>query len=140
MDRGFRRPTAPVHERELTITYHDSCHLCHGQGIRQQPREILQSIPGVVFRELPQSDVCCGSAGIYNLLQPEESDRVLTRKVEHLRSTGCATVATANPGCHLQLERGLAATGIEMFVDQPVVLLAQAYANETGAENVSGPA
>ncbi len=125
-DTGFRRPdTAP--SPGGVLTYHESCHLCHGQGIRAAPREILRSLPGWELRELPGADVCCGSAGIYNILQPEESDRILERKIEAIRRLGPACVATSNPGCHLQIQRGLDSAGLDVTVTQPVTLLARAY-------------
>jgi glycolate oxidase iron-sulfur subunit len=80
------------------------------------------------LKELPESNWCCGSAGIYNITQPEQSGKLLDRKVAHIQSTGCSSVATSNPGCHMQIARGLART--DTTVTQPVVLLAKAYARE----------
>lgn len=120
---GFEKPMAALPQR--SVTYHESCHLCHGQGISSAPREILKSIPGVELAELPEAAACCGSAGIYNLLQPEESRRQLDRKLAHIASTGASAVALANPGCHLQLLCG------PLPVTQPVLLLAEAYRAET---------
>ncbi len=120
---GYHKPDATsLSPRQ--VTYHESCHLCHGQGISSAPREILRAIPGLDLIELPESSACCGSAGIYNLLQPEESRRQLDRKLAHIRHTGAPLVATSNPGCHLQLARGLAGAAA---VTQPVMLLAEAY-------------
>ncbi len=127
---GFRAPRAPASPQ--TITYHESCHLCHGQKVSAQPRAILQSIPGIELRECAESTWCCGSAGIYNITQPETSARLQERKLGHLAATGAATVATANPGCHLQIVNGLHAHGDHTTtVEHPVVLLARAYAAET---------
>jgi glycolate oxidase iron-sulfur subunit len=106
------------------VTYHESCHLCHGQKICTQPRQVLQAIPGLKLTELPESSWCCGSAGIYNITQPEQSAKLLQRKIGHVRATGVKVVATANPGCHLQIAAGL---GGEGEVTQPVTLLARAY-------------
>lgn len=115
----------PEHEAGLAeVTYHESCHLCHGQKICSQPRQVLQAIPGLKLTELPESNWCCGSAGIYNITQPEQSAKLLERKLGHVRATGVKVVATANPGCHLQLAAGLGAEG---EVTQPVTLLARAY-------------
>ena len=90
-----------------TVTYHESCHLCHGQKVSKQPREILKSIPGLVLRESAEATWCCGSAGIYNITQPDTSRWLQDRKLGHLRATGAEFIATANPGCHLQIENGL---------------------------------
>jgi len=119
---GIRRPDHDVGITE--VTYHESCHLCHGQKVTSQPRQILQSIPGLKLKELPESNWCCGSAGIYNITQPEQSAKLLKRKVAHIESTGVTVVATSNPGCHLQLASGLQG---KVKVTQPVTLLAQAY-------------
>lgn len=126
VEQGFVEPANPD-PVEVYVTYHESCHLCHGQGIRSQPREILRSIPGLNFRELPGSDSCCGSAGIYNVLQPEESARILDRKVEAIAGTKVDCVATSNPGCHLQIQNGLDNAACDIDVVQPVTLLARAY-------------
>ncbi|HEY1082333.1 MAG TPA: (Fe-S)-binding protein, partial [Prosthecobacter sp.] len=108
---------------------HESCHLCHGQKVVSQPRQVLQAIPGLVVKELPESNWCCGSAGIYNITQPEQSAKLLKRKVENIGKTGVTVVATSNPGCHLQLANGL---GNPVRVTQPVTLLAKAYRAEEG--------
>ncbi|WP_221031982.1 (Fe-S)-binding protein [Actomonas aquatica] len=126
---SFRAPTAPADAQ--TVTYHESCHLCHGQKVSAQPRAILQAIPGVELRECAESTWCCGSAGIYNITQPETSARLQERKLGHLAATGAGTVATANPGCHLQIANGLSAGGdTTTTVEHPIVLLARAYAAE----------
>lgn len=127
----FRKPVsfAPA----STVTYHESCHLCHGQKVSAQPRAILRALPGVELRECSEANWCCGSAGIYNITQPETAGRLQTRKIGHLIATGAETVATANPGCHLQIENGLrAVSGAEdsCHVVHPVVLLADAYRSE----------
>ncbi len=130
---GFRRPTADAGLAE--VTYHESCHLTHGQKILSQPRQILASIPGLTLKELPESNWCCGSAGIYNITQPEQSQKLLTRKIGHITATKSPAVATSNPGCHLQLANGLkACTGHACNeVTQPVSLLARAYRREKSA-------
>jgi len=124
---GFRKPEAGCGVD--TVTYHESCHLCHGQKVVNQPRALLKSIPGLTLTELPESNWCCGSAGIYNITQPEQSAKLLERKVGHIAKTNATVVATSNPGCHLQLRNGLAPT---YTVTQPVTLLAQAYRAEQG--------
>jgi glycolate oxidase iron-sulfur subunit len=122
---GIRRPEHGAGVTE--VTYHESCHLCHGQKVTSQPRQVLQAIPGLVLKELPESNWCCGSAGIYNITQPEQSAKLLKRKVANIESTLATVVATSNPGCHLQLASGLQG---RVGVTQPVTLLARAYRNE----------
>ncbi|AHF93154.1 hypothetical protein OPIT5_25985 [Opitutaceae bacterium TAV5] len=111
-------------------TYHESCHLCHGQKVTKQPRDLLRAIPGLELVELPESNWCCGSAGIYNITQPEMSAKLLDRKLDHIAETGATLVTTANPGCHIQLENGLRARGRTTPVRHPISLLAEAYRRE----------
>jgi len=111
----------------LRVTYHESCHLAHGQRITEQPRQLLRAIPGLTLVELPESNWCCGSAGIYNLTQPEMASQLLARKLRHIEATGAFVVATANPGCHLQLVNGAKARGLPLRVVHPMTLLAEAY-------------
>ena len=115
---------------ETVITYHESCHLCHGQKITAQPRALLRAIPGVKLVELPESNWCCGSAGIYNLTQPEMANQLLERKMKHIRSTGAEVIATGNPGCLLQIVNGAKAEGLNLRTAHPVTLLAEAYRRE----------
>jgi glycolate oxidase iron-sulfur subunit len=110
-----------------TVTYHESCHLCHGQKITTQPRQLLRAIPNLKLIELPESSWCCGSAGIYNLIQPEMANDLLERKLEHIKSTGAEVVATGNPGCLLQIINGADREGLKWRVVHPVTLLAEAY-------------
>jgi len=100
-----------------TVTYQDSCHLAHGQKIRKQPRDIIRAIPGVTYREMAQADQCCGSAGIYNLVQPDMARRVLTEKMAHVAETGAQVVVTANPGCYLQMRQGVRLSGLDAKVE-----------------------
>jgi glycolate oxidase iron-sulfur subunit len=127
---GCRAPQAPPFSSPTTVTYHDSCHLVHGQKISRQPRALLGLLPGVTMKELPEASWCCGSAGIYALTQPDQADALLKRKVGHIGTTGAQIVATANPGCHLQIARGLQAAGTAVEVVHPVSLLARAYRAE----------
>jgi len=128
---GFRRPIADDGSSTRIGTYHESCHLCHGQKISRQPREILRALPGVQLQECAEATWCCGSAGIYNITQPETATWLQQRKVGHLLVTRAEIVATANPGCHLQIENGLkAAGGGNVRVVHPIVLLAEAYRRE----------
>ncbi|NNE93674.1 MAG: (Fe-S)-binding protein [Verrucomicrobiales bacterium] len=128
----FRKPDTAASESERA-TYHEACHLCHGQGISAQPRAILDAIPGLDLRELTDATHCCGSAGIYNITQPEQAGKLQDEKVGHILETGAEVVATANPGCHLQIENGLREAGSGAQVRHPVSLLAAAYRAE-GAE------
>lgn len=114
----------------LRVTYHESCHLAHGQQITAQPRQLLRAVPGLTLFELPESHWCCGSAGIYNLTQPVMANELLERKLRHIEATGAFVVATANPGCQLQLLNGAKARGLPLRVVHPMTLLAEAYRAE----------
>ena len=111
----------------LNVTYHEACHLCHGQKITAQPRTVLRAMGNVKLTELPESTWCCGSAGIYNITQPEMAGDLLVRKVKHIQSTGAQVVATGNPGCMLQVQNGCRAAGLNVRIAHPVTLLAEAY-------------
>jgi glycolate oxidase iron-sulfur subunit len=115
----------------LNVTYHEACHLCHGQKITAQPRQVLRAIGNVKLTELPESMWCCGSAGIYNIVQPEMANDLLERKVKHIRSTGAQVVATGNPGCMLQVMNGCRSAGMDVRIAHPVTLLAEAYRGES---------
>jgi glycolate oxidase iron-sulfur subunit len=122
---GLRSPDCEA--QPTRVSYHESCHLCHGQKISRQPREVLRAIPGLELVELPEASWCCGSAGIYNITQPEMSKQLLVRKLGHLQTTGAAVVASANPGCSVQLEAGLREAKSSVKVAHPISLLAAAY-------------
>lgn len=126
---GFRRPQAR-RRGTVAVTYHEACHLCHGQKITRQPREVLGAIPGLALKELAESNWCCGSAGIYNITQPEMASRLQERKLRHIADTGASIVATANPGCILQLQSGARKFSQGISVRHPVSLLAEAYRSE----------
>ena len=126
-------PPEPRHSLRLTVTYHEPCHLAHGQRVREAPRALLRSIPGLTLVELPESDLCCGSAGVYNLMEPEIAGRLLERKLDRIAGTGAAVVATGNPGCLLQLRMGLAARGLPVRAYHPVELLAWSVEGATPA-------
>jgi glycolate oxidase iron-sulfur subunit len=123
----FRAPENFPQGTTTRVTYHDACHLCHGQKITAEPRELLAKIPGLEVKPLTESMWCCGSAGIYNLIQPEMADKLLQRKLDHIAATGATIVATGNPGCLLQIQNGLRARGTPVECVHPVSLLAQAY-------------
>jgi glycolate oxidase iron-sulfur subunit len=112
----------------IQVTYQDSCHLAHGQKIRSAPRELLKSIPGLELREMALSDLCCGSAGIYNVVEPEMASALLARKMEHVNRTGAGVIATANPGCIIQLRAGAARHGKAQRVAHVLELLEESYA------------
>ncbi|MBT1072612.1 (Fe-S)-binding protein [Pelotalea chapellei] len=92
----------------LKVTYHDPCHIAHCQGIRKEPRDLLKLVPALEYRELEAADACCGSAGTYNIERPEMSDLILKRKLDTIQATGAKILVTSNPGCLLQLKKGLA--------------------------------
>jgi len=100
--------TAKLNRLRHRVTYQDSCHLLHGQKIREAPRKLLRAIPDLDFVELPYSEICCGSAGTYNVTQTETSLQLLVEKMRHAQSTAAQTIVTANPGCILQLQAGVA--------------------------------
>lgn len=112
---------------DADVTYQEPCHLAHAQRVTAAPRRLLRKIPGLRLREMNESAVCCGSAGIYNLTQPAMSERLRTRKVENATRTGATVVATANPGCALQVTAGLRAAGSSARVAHVVELLDEAY-------------
>jgi len=103
-----RAPRGPV---PLKAAYHDACHLQHAQGVRAQPRRLLQAIPGVEVREIGESEICCGSAGIYNLLEPDAANELRDRKVRNILKTDAEAIVSSNPGCLLQISTGLEAAG-----------------------------
>jgi glycolate oxidase iron-sulfur subunit len=119
--------TPPPGEFNKSVTYHEACHLVHTQKVSRQPREIIQSIPGVKFVELPEASWCCGSAGVYNVVRYDDSMKFLERKIANLRSTGAEIVVTGNPGCHVQIQYGLKKWGVPMEVMHPATLLRKAF-------------
>jgi glycolate oxidase iron-sulfur subunit len=128
---------------DCSVTYQDSCHLAHGQRIKAAPRQLLRAIPGVEFREMRGADLCCGSAGIYNVAHTGLSMQILRSKMEHVARTESELVATANPGCMLQLAAGVRLFGSAQRVVHVVELLDQAYANyapQSGKERPLSPA
>jgi glycolate oxidase iron-sulfur subunit len=105
------------------VAYHDACHAVRAQGIREQPRALLRRIPGVEVVEIPGGDRCCGAAGLYNVTEPELAGQLQRQKAEGVRDTGATTIASANPGCTMQIRAGLAALGVSARVVHPVELL-----------------
>ncbi|MGN6474289.1 MAG: (Fe-S)-binding protein [Mycobacteriales bacterium] len=109
-------PVATRHPLPVVAAYHDACHLSHAQGVRAQPRELLAAVPGLELREIPEADICCGSAGVYNLLNPEPARALGERKAANVRATGASLLVTANPGCLMQIDAALRRDG------QPIAL------------------
>ncbi|GFP21020.1 glycolate oxidase iron-sulfur subunit [Candidatus Hakubella thermalkaliphila] len=116
-----------VEELNRKVTYHDPCHLAHAQGITQEPRNILRSIPGLELVELNESTWCCGGAGIYNITHSDLSMQLLDRKMANIAATGVETVVTSNPGCLLQLELGVKRAGLNIEAVHILELLDRAY-------------
>lgn len=104
-------PAAERHPLEVTVAYHDACHLAHAQGVRAQPRELLRGIPGLVLRDIPESDICCGSAGTYNIFQPEAARDLGDRKAASVDRTGAELLVSANPGCTMQIAAAMRRRG-----------------------------
>jgi glycolate oxidase iron-sulfur subunit len=107
-------PRAPRHPVPLRIAYHDACHLQHAQGVSAEPRRVLGTIPGLELREIPEAGICCGSAGIYNLVEPKTANDLGDRKAEHIRTTDTEAVVSSNPGCLLQIASRLEQAGTPM--------------------------
>lgn len=118
--------TQPLNAVPATVVYHDACHLGHAQGIRTPPRRLLDQVPGLTLLPLPESDMCCGSAGIYNFLEPDMAERLQDRKVDNILSTGATAVVTGNPGCLSWINDGLKKRGMEWEVLHPIEVLDRA--------------
>jgi glycolate oxidase iron-sulfur subunit len=125
-------PRAPRGRVQLKAAYHDACHLQHAQGVRAQPRKLLQSIPGVELREIAESEICCGSAGIYNLLEPDAAEQLRDRKVGNIIKTDAEAIVSGNPGCLLQIATGLESAGRPMRIMHLVEVLDQSISNHRG--------
>ncbi|MFI7634386.1 (Fe-S)-binding protein [Nonomuraea sp. NPDC049400] len=109
-------PVAKRHPLPLTVAYHDACHLAHAQGVRAQPRELLSGIPGLEIREIPESAICCGSAGTYNIFQPEAARDLGDRKAAAVATTGAELLVSANPGCTMQIASAMRRAGARIRV------------------------
>jgi glycolate oxidase iron-sulfur subunit len=105
------------------VVYHDACHLAHGQGVRSEPRALLQAIPGIELLTPPESEICCGSAGIYNLVHPEAASELGARKARHIAALSPDMIATGNPGCTLQINAAARALGHDWPIVHPIELL-----------------
>jgi glycolate oxidase iron-sulfur subunit len=120
---GITAKLSPLTEEELPIVYQDACHLLHGQKISLQPRQLLQQIPNIKLKEPLDAALCCGSAGVYNLLNPEVADELGQQKVENLLNTKAELIASSNPGCSLQIAKHLRLQGQEIKLMHPIELL-----------------
>ncbi len=136
--QGVRPPRA--NPGLARVAYHDACHALRAQGIREQPRALLRLVPGLEVVEVPDGDRCCGAGGLYNVLQPELADRLMREKAEAVAATGAEAVASANPGCTMQIAAGLRSLGQEVAVLHPVEVLDRAYAAEEPAPGTPPPA
>jgi len=125
----YRKPTQPLPH---SLTYHDACHLAHGQGVRHSPRALCNAL-SADYRELHQADRCCGSAGTYNVTHFETSMELLEGKIDDILATGAEVVGVGNPGCLLQIRYGLRKRAVRVAAEHPVVLLDRAYRGEVEA-------
>src|SRR5262245_24544590 len=123
-------PVPPTHPLPIKATYHDACHLAHGQGVRTPPRKLLGMIPGLELVPLTESELCCGAAGSYNLTQPEMAEQLGARKAEHILATGADAVFAGNVGCLLQIARHLRARRPDFWVAHPIDALWASYTGE----------
>ncbi len=116
-------PVAPRHPIDLAVAYHDACHLAHAQGVRAQPRRLLDGIPGLEVREIAEAELCCGSAGIYNIINPEPAQELGDRKAKNIVATGAQVLVTANPGCLMQVASSIERSGHPMGMAHTVEVL-----------------
>jgi glycolate oxidase iron-sulfur subunit len=116
-------PVATRHPLPVSVAYHDACHLGHAQGIRSQPRDLLTQIPGLELREIAEAEICCGSAGIYNILNPEPARELGDRKAANIVATGANLLVTANPGCLMQVTSAIERSGHPMGMVHTVEVL-----------------
>jgi glycolate oxidase iron-sulfur subunit len=116
-------PVAPRQPVPLRVAYHDACHLGHAQNVRRQPREVLRALPGLDLLDIPEAEICCGSAGIYNLVEPGPAEELGERKARNILDTQPEMIATANPGCLLQINASLARLGETIPTVHPVELV-----------------
>jgi glycolate oxidase iron-sulfur subunit len=123
-------PVPPEHPLPIKATYHDACHLCHGQQIRRPPRQLLEMIPGLELVPLAESEICCGAAGSYNITQPEMAERLGERKARHVLDTGAQAVFTGNVGCLLQVGRYLKKARPDVWVAHPIDALWASYSGQ----------
>jgi glycolate oxidase iron-sulfur subunit len=113
-------PVAPRQPLHVRVAYHDACHLSHAQGVRAEPRAVLRAIPGLELIDVPDADQCCGSAGVYNLLEPASAQQIGKRKADNILSVAPELLVSANPGCTLQIKSQLGAAGAKIRTAHPV--------------------
>jgi glycolate oxidase iron-sulfur subunit len=116
-------PVAPRHPLQVTVAYHDACHLAHAQGVRAQPRRLLRQVPGLELREVADPELCCGSAGVYNILHPEPARELGDRKAATILATGAELLVTANPGCLMQVASAIERSGRPMGMAHTIEVL-----------------
>ena len=124
-------PVKPAHPLPLRAVYHDACHLCHAQQIRKQPRQLLEMIPGLELVPLPESEICCGAAGSYNLTQPDMAERLGERKAGNILDVKPQAVFTGNVGCLLQIGRYLRRQRPDIWVAHPMDALWMSYGGQS---------
>jgi glycolate oxidase iron-sulfur subunit len=127
-----RAARAAIADRPLRVAYHDACHLAHAQRVRDEPRSLVRGIPGITLVEIPNGDQCCGSAGTYNLFQPASAHEIGERKVDAVASVAPDIVASANPGCTLQMQSIARERGVEIDAAHPIELLDRAITAACG--------
>jgi glycolate oxidase iron-sulfur subunit len=123
MEVGFTAPLSAIADENLTVVYQDACHLLHGQKISLQPRQLLAKIPNITLKEPVDAALCCGSAGVYNMLQPEIAEELGQQKVTNLLNTGATLIASSNPGCSLQIQKHLSQQNKSIPLFHPIQLL-----------------
>jgi glycolate oxidase iron-sulfur subunit len=133
-------PRAPRHPIHAKVAYHDACHLAHAQGVRAEPRDVLRGSPGIEIVELGEPEICCGSAGIYNLVQPEPAAALGDRKASHVLRANPDVIATGNPGCTLQIGAACARRGFDAPVLHPVEILDASIRGDTRLVSSAGSA
>jgi glycolate oxidase iron-sulfur subunit len=131
-------PVAPRHPLAVTVAYHDACHLAHAQGVRSQPRALLAGIPGLELREIAEPEICCGSAGVYNLLHPEPARDLGDRKADNVLATGAELLVTANPGCLMQVAAALRRRGATVGLAHTVEVLDASISGRAVPALISG--
>jgi glycolate oxidase iron-sulfur subunit len=129
---GELEPRATRHALKLSVAFHDSCHLQHAQGVRSQPRALLSSIPGLELAEIPEAAICCGSAGVFNLVQPDAANELGDRKAQLIAPLKTDVVATGNPGCILQMQSALSRQGQKIPVVHTIQILDASIRGESG--------
>ncbi|MEO3810010.1 heterodisulfide reductase-related iron-sulfur binding cluster [Sphaerisporangium sp. B11E5] len=132
-------PAAERHPLPLTVAYHDACHLAHAQGVRDQPRALLAAVPGLTVKEIPEGSMCCGSAGTYNLFQPEAARELGDRKADRVREVGADLLVSANPGCTMQIAAAMRRRGEDIRVAHTAEVLDASLRGLASVGALGGP-